>query len=43
MSSKIRQKHRLIFNSLEIISIEQQNVYSITLLRHSLLINSFHI
>ena len=42
MSSKSRQKHRLLFNSLEKISIKQQNVYSTTLLRHSLLINSFH-
>ena len=43
MSSKSRQKHCLLFNSLEIVSIKQENVYSTTLLRHSLLINSFHI
>ena len=43
MSQKSRQKRRLLFRSLEIISIKQQNVYSATLLGHSLLINSFHI
>ena len=42
MSSKSCQKYRPLLNSLEIISIKQQNVYSTTLLRHSLLINSFH-
>ena len=40
MSSKSLQKHRLLFNSLEIISIKQQKC---TQLRNSLLINSFHI
>ena len=33
MSSKSCQKHSLLLNSLEIISIKQQNVYSTTLLR----------
>ena len=31
MSSKSRQKHRLLFNFSEIISIKQQNVYSTNL------------
>ena len=43
MSSTSRQEHRLLLNSLEIISFKQQNIYSTTQLKHFLLINSFHI
>ena len=45
LNKKCLQKvvKNILFNSLEIISIKQQNMYSTTQLKHSLLINSFRI
>ena len=40
---KAGNKYYLLLNSLEIISIKEQNMYSATQLKHSLLINSFNL
>ena len=40
---KAGNKYYLLLNCLEIISIKEQNMYSATQLKHSLLINSFNL